>query len=70
MAVASEIAPTAGLERAMREWISATSLQANFLSRVKGMRDHQLLLRFNALTNEPADVALAKTEQIVQEVEG
>ena len=70
MTIAAEIPSTMGLERAMREWISATSLRANFLSKVKGTRDHQLLLRFNALTNEPADVALTKVEEIVQGVEG
>lgn len=49
----------------MREWISATTLGSNFLSKVKGYRDPALLLQFNALTNEPSEKAIAKIDEIV-----
>ncbi|WAT32111.1 hypothetical protein [Pseudomonas sp. GXZC] len=61
----TEASSTNKLERAMREWISATTLSSNFLSKVKGIRDPALLLQFNALTNEPSEVAIAKIDEIV-----
>ncbi|WP_146012965.1 MULTISPECIES: hypothetical protein [unclassified Pseudomonas] len=61
----TEASSTNKLERAMREWISATTLGSNFLSKVKGYRDPALLLQFNALTNEPSEKAIAKIDEIV-----
>jgi hypothetical protein len=62
-------APQATVEsqvRAVREWISSTTLKSNFLSTIKSLRDTRLLLQIDAYTNDPADEALQKIEALVQ----
>lgn len=53
------------LERAMREWITATSLQSNFLSKVKATLSTELLLELNSVTNEPDEAVRAKIDELV-----